>query len=84
MSEPDEWYDLSGTTPVDAFNVTGVLTMDQNGAGRFVLVSLRDERDGNLYMGLLDPKLAGQLGWEMTGIANGYAELFEDDQTEDD
>lgn len=84
MSEPDEWYDLSGTTPIDAFNVTGVLTMDVNGAGRAVLMSVRDERNGELFMALMSPDLAGQLGWEMTGIANGYAELFEDDPRETD
>lgn len=82
--DEDEWYDLSSTIPINAFNVTPLLTMDSEGAGRAVLVSLRDQRNDELMMLMMSPALAGQLGWEMTGVANNYAEMFEDDPRETD
>ena len=75
----DEWVDLGGMFPVRAFAVHAIVTMSETGAGRAVLVSLMTDDDGTNYQFVMQPNVAGRIGYEMVGNATGYlAEFVED------
>lgn len=80
----EEWFDISATIPVSGYNVTGLFTLSSEGAGRGVMLSLRDQRTEELYIFVMSPQMAGLAGWEMTGVANDYAEMFEEDPRSDE
>lgn len=83
----DVWYDLSNTIVVNAYSVLPIYTMDNDGAGRAMLISVRDQRTDELTLMAFPPALAGQLGWEIVGLANGYMEYTDnpnEEQEEDD
>lgn len=79
----DEWVDLNLVTGVSAFAVNAIVTMNEDGAGRAVLVSLIDT-DSKPYHFIFDPAVSGRMGWELVGHSNDYiAEFIEDNFSPD-
>lgn len=77
-----EWHDLTGTIPAHGYAVNRMVTVDETGAGNIVLLTLIDQRDGTLTNVILDPDLAGLLGWELQGVVGGYTEAAFGDKLE--
>lgn len=74
----DEWIDLNEIAPITAFSISGMVTMNNDGAGRAILASFIDA-DLTAYHFLLDPSLAGRIGFELLGTATGHLQNFIED-----
>ena len=71
----DEWVDLSLMAGVGAFAVNSMVTMNEQGAGRAILLSVLDGDERPFHF-LVDPDIAGRIGWELVGHATGYLSEF--------
>jgi|DEB0MinimDraft_3_1074331.scaffolds.fasta_scaffold79068_2 hypothetical protein len=79
----DEWIDLTAIAPITAFSISGMVTMNNEGAGRAVLASVIDA-ERTAYHFILDPELAGRIGFELIGTATGHLQNFIEDHFDPD
>ena len=83
MIDDDEWHDLTNSTFVDAYNVQQIVILNEAGAGRALLIHLRDARSETVYEFCLSKEMSNQFGWELLGHANDliaecFPELFDE------
>lgn len=72
LRQMSDWLDLSNVVSVAGFAVDMMTVVTEDGAGRAVFLRLIDGADGQIVQLLIDPQLAGQIGWETIGVVNGY------------
>ena len=69
-----EWIDLEAADHVVGYGVHAMTSVNAEGAGPACYLQLIDANDGEVKSYLMNPDLAGRLGWEMLGVMAGYAE----------
>jgi hypothetical protein len=67
-----EWMNLSHTIPVDGYAVNKINTIDSDGAGTAILLSIVSKKHDDVFHFLLNPELAHLIGWEVIGIERNY------------
>lgn len=84
-----EWFDLSLTRPIGRYSINSIVTLDESGSGKAILLSflgvpppLGGPQSVDHY--LLDPEQAGQLGYALMGSVHGYESYEGDDPIDDD
>jgi hypothetical protein len=83
MIDDQEWQDLTNASYIDAYEAQQIIVLNSSGAGRAVLVHLRDARSGTVYEFCLTKEIATSLGWELIGhaqdlVAKCFPELFDE------
>jgi len=73
---------MAGCVYGHAYAVNGMVTVDETGAGNIILLTFIDQRDGSLTNVVMEPDLAGLLGWELQGVVGGYTEAAFGDATQ--
>jgi hypothetical protein len=71
MSNGD-WFPLDQATHPDGYQVNMLATMSATGAGRAVLLHLRNHETAEVAVYVLDPDFAGQVGWDLVGVSTGW------------
>ena len=74
LMSDSEWFNLEHTTAVDGYQVNLIATMSPSGSGRAVLLHLRSQEDGDIYTFVMDPDFAGQVGWDLSGVSQGWVD----------
>jgi len=69
-----DWFPLDDFVQLDGYHVNMIATMSATGSGRAVLLHLRDGANGDVATFVLDPDMAGQLGWDVVGTSTGWLE----------
>ena len=75
MTDRSRWVDLQDAIPVGGYAVDMMTVVTEEGVGnacylRFVTTD--DDGEHQMMSFVLDPDVAGLLGWEMTGAVNGH------------
>ena len=68
-----DWVDLGDTIPATGYAVHMMTVITETGAGRACYLQMLDARDGEVVAFVLDPEMAAQMAWEMTGVVSGYS-----------
>jgi hypothetical protein len=66
------WHNLESTVPTYGYAINRLVTVDEDGAGHAILLSLIDQRDDTVHNFVMDPRLASLLAWEMTGVTGEH------------
>jgi hypothetical protein len=82
------WFDLSGVSPIANYAINTIHTITDDGSGRALLISLAFLSGDELGMKhfLMEPDLAGEMGFTMLGLVHDYplADFDPNEHDEDD
>ena len=63
---------LSHCIPVDGYAINKINTIDENGAGVAILLTIVTKKHEDTFHFLLNPDLAHLISWEIMGVINDY------------
>lgn len=92
MPQMSEWVDLQDTDVIAGYAIHMMTVMNDTGVGQACFLQLFSADQETVQNVLLDPQLAGQMGWNLTGVTSGFepaamgfsGELDDDDDYDDD
>ena len=92
MPQMSEWVDLQDTDVIGGYAIHMMTVMNDSGVGHACLLQLFLADEDKVKNVLLDPTLAGQMGWNLTGVTSGFepaamgfsGELDDDDCDDED
>ena len=86
MPQMSEWVDLQDTDVIAGYAIHMMTVMNDAGVGQACFLQLFSADQETVKNVLLDPQLAGQMGWNLTGVTSGFeaAAMGFDDTLEGD
>jgi hypothetical protein len=67
-----EWVDLQDTEVIAGYAIHMMTVMNENGVGQACFLQLFSAEQETVKNVLIDPTLAGQMGWNLTGVTSGF------------
>ena len=67
-----EWVDLQDTEVVAGYAIHMMTVMNNSGVGQACFLQLFSADEEKVTNVLIDPTLAGQMGWNLTGVTSGF------------
>jgi hypothetical protein len=80
MTEGDQWVNLGDAEHVFGYAVHKMTVVNGEGVGQGILLRFLTHPDEHIFDFLIDPDMAGQLGWEINGVVHNYVGMVYGDR----